>query len=519
MALGAAFMVAGRLASRGISVISTLLLVRLLVPQDFGLVALAGAVVTMADTLTSTGYATVLVRRPAVERSVYDTAFTLNLLRCLLLAGLLSASADWQAGLLGDARIGSLLQVIALNIALDGLISVGLIRLQRDLRFDLLFRQQLASRLVSFLVTLGLAWATHSYFCLVLGNLVAKVLLLPYSYWLAPYRPRLSLAHWRELLGFSKWMFLQNLCTVADGQAANLVLGRAVGIQAVGTFNVAYQVAATPVTELAAPVRGPIYAGYARVQHDRALLRAQFIDGFGLLLALLLPLSTGIALVAPEIERIGLGQAWPGAATVVAFCALYALADSFAHFTGSIFAVLDHQPRLTAIFACMVAIRLPAIILAAMQAGLVGVAATLLATGLLNLLVWNWQAARLLGLRFAEYRAWCWRSLAAAATMTAAVLAARMLLPGLAAAEGSLAEAAWRLACLAALGAAVHVGTQGLLWRLSGAPAGSAEARIAAATAAGWRRLRARLAAPAAGRLGSGPVRGLVTDRLERPRG
>lgn len=494
VAVGAAFMVLARLAMRLISVVSTLILVRLLVPEDFGLVALAAAAVALAETLTAMSYAIVVVRRPTVERSFYDTAWTLNLLRCLLLGGAVAATAEWQAGLLGDERIALILQIVALGILLDGLMSVGLLRLQREMRFDRIFRFQVVFRLLGFAATIALAWATQSYLCLVLGNVLAKLVMLPYGYWLAPHRPALSLAHWRELLNFSKWSFAANLCVAADGQAANLVIGRFIGIQSVGMFSVSYQIAATPVTELAVPVRGPIYAGYARIAHDRRLLGAEFAQGLGLQTALLLPLSVGIALVAPEAEALALGPAWAGAATIIALCALYAFLDATAHFSGNILMVFARYALNVGVYAMLVAIRLPAIILAAIHAGLVGVAAALLASAALNVLVWLWTAARLLDLRAAALLRETWRSCAAAALMAGVVLGLRWLLFAEPAAE--LAAHAARLGLLAAAGAGVYVGTLWLLWRLGGSPAG-AETQIAAFAQRGLRRLRRRPGHPA----------------------
>jgi len=486
IAMGAAFMVLGRLITRCVSVVSTLILVRLLVPEDFGLIAMAGVAVTLAETLTATGFAVALVRRQTVDRTLYDTAWTMNLLRCLVLGGLIAATASWQAQWLGDARLGPVLQVIALTIALDGLLSVGLIRLQRDMRFDLLFRQQVTFRLVAFLATIVLAWATQSYWCLVLGNLIAKFVAIPYSYWLAPHRPRASLRDWRELLHFSKWIFAHNLCTAADGQAATLVVGRIAGLPALGVFNVSYQLGATPVTELAVPVRGPIYAGYARAMHDLVLLRRQFSEGFGLLLAVLLPFSVGIALVAPEIEYLALGPRWAGAATIIALCTLFAMADAVGHFTFNLFAVLDRLPRLVAIYATMVTIRLPVVILATLEAGLVGMATAMLATAILNAVIWQWQALRLIGLPAAQFCAQFWRSLAAAAVMACAVLVLRALLSQ----AGGVELAAPLLLCLlVACGAAVHIGTQWLLWRWAGHPPG-AEAQLQVFGAQIIRRLR-----------------------------
>ncbi|WP_426955473.1 oligosaccharide flippase family protein [Muricoccus radiodurans] len=505
VAKSAAIMVLGRLATRVVSVISTLLLVRLLLPADFGLVALAAAAFVIADIVTATSYGLVLVRRATVDRALYDTAWTMNLLRCLLLGGLVAVTADMQAALLGDPRIAPVLSVVALTVSLDGLVSIGMARLQREFRFGEIFRYQVTAKLLSFVLTIALAVLFRSYWCLVLGNLFAKLLLIPLSYYLAPHRPRLSLEHWRELFGFSRWMFATNLCMAADGQGPNLVLGRIGGIEAVGMYNVSYQIAATPVTELAAPVRAPIYSGYARVLGDLAALRDQHLDGFAFLSALTVPLSVGIALTAPEWERLALGPAWAGAAPMIAICALYALVDSLSHFTFNVFTVLDRQRLFVAIYATLGMIRVPAIIAGGLLAGPWGTLSAMLATGVVNVFVWHWQTGRLLGHAAAIPFLRLGRTVAAAVTMTAAVLLLRSVWPAI---GNSSLEAFARLLTVAALGASVHILTQILLWRIAGRPAGVEQTLVTLlaqtvqrrrerrATSHGW----ARVLAPLLGR-------------------
>ncbi|MDO9498825.1 lipopolysaccharide biosynthesis protein [Falsiroseomonas sp.] len=466
---GAAFMIVGRLAVRCISVISTLILARLLVPEDFGIVALAAAIFAVVDLISTTNFALVVVRRASVDRSFYDTAWTMNLLRCLLLGGLVALTAEWQAGLMREPRLTPVLMLIALNVAMDGLASIGLARLQREMRFDLLFRQQVVIKIAAFIVTIVLAYFWRSYWALVLGHILAKFIAIPYGYWLAPHRPRFSLKHWRELLSFSKWSLLMNACAVADGQGPNLVLGRMLGMQSVGMYNIAYQVAATPVTEIAVPVRGPIYAGYARSMHDKALLGREFLNGFGFLFTVLLPLSVGIALVAPEIERIALGPRWEGVAPLMTLCALYALFDAMAHFNFNMFTVLDQLRRFVTTYSVIVLVRVPAVVLGAMWAGAEGALAAMLATGVLNAAIWHHQVGRLLGHGLGDALAQIWRGILAAAAMAAAVLALRGLLPP---GAGDMLQALRDLSILAPAGAAVHVATQLLLWQFCGRPDG-----------------------------------------------
>ena len=486
--VSSAFMVAGRFTIRCIGIASSLILVRLLLPEDFGLVGLAATVITIAEVLSQMSIGMAVVRHPRADRALYDTAWTLNLLRCLLLGGLVAGTASWQAALLGDPRIGPIAMVVGLTIALDGLASAGLYRLQRELRFVQIFRYEVAAKLVAFTITIALAGLLQNYWCLVLGNLAARFLYVPYGYWLAPHRPRPCLAAWRELLHFSKWMLASNACSAIEGQAANLSIGRIAGLPALGMWQISWQIAAVPVTELAVPIRGPIYAGYARVQHDAALLRRHFLAGFGLLAAVTVPLSVGIALVAPEIERIALGPAFAGAAPLIALCALYALVDALAHFTFNLFIVLGAQRRMVAVHGVLVLLRVPAVVAGALLAGAAGAGIALVATALFGFAAWHWQMARLLGYGVSDLLAVLWRSLVAAAVMAGALLLLRGVLPPQ---NTGILDAAITLAGLAGCGAAAHLGTQMLLWQVGGRPEG-AERHILGWAAKLFGRLRSR---------------------------
>lgn len=489
---GAAFMIAARLMVRLLSMVSILVLARLLVPEDFGLVAIASAAIAFAEVLSVTNYTVVLIRQPTASRDLYDTAWTLNIIRSTLLGALIAGTAPWQAALLGDPRIAHVLMVVALGIMMDGFTSIGMARLQRDMRFDTLFRFQVVQKVVAFAVSVALAVLLQNYWCLVLGNIAAKLICVPYSYWLAPHRPRLCLRQYGELLRFSGWMLAINALGTVDAHGSNLILGRLAGLPALGAYQVAYVVAAIPVHEVAVPVRQPIYAGYAQVRHDMTLLRRHFLSGFGLLLAIMTPLSVGLALVAPEVGRIALGPGWEHATPLIALCALYSLIECLAAFSANVFFVLDRLRPYVRTMALLVAIRMPLVLGAVMLWGAVGMAAVFLATAVLNLVLWHWQVARLLGHGPRDFVGEAWRSVVAAAMMAIVVLSLRPMIPD---AATGLGTAAMNLLLLAAAGALTHTASLALLWHGSGRPEG-AERRALSIAVMFLRFLRAHIRVP-----------------------
>lgn len=495
IALSAAIMIGARLAIRAISVVSTLLLVRLLVPADFGLVALAGASFTIIELLTSINIGLALVRARNPDPALYDTAWTLQILRGMGLAAIVVATAGLQADLLGDARVQPLLWTVALTVVLDSFTSIGMTKLQREMRFDLIFRQQLLAKVTAFAICILLAYLYQNYWCLVLGNLFSKLATVPYSYWLAPHRPRLSLKGARELLNFSKWMMAFNACLVTDDQTPILGLGHYAGLGALGLYQVAYQVAAVPVTEIAVPIRSPVYAGLASAYHDAARLRAHVLAGFGFMAAVITPMSVGLALVAPALAPLALGEKWSDAGPLMALCALYALVDALAQYSFNVFIVLGRQRRQVITYLCFLALRVPLVLYGAMMQGALGVAAALFLTGIVGAVAWNVQMIGLIGAGLGQWWAEIWRTLLAAAAMAAVLLLLGAWAVPAEAATG--AASLPRLLLHVLVGALVHAATQLTLWQLTGRPDGP-EARGLRIAGGALQRLRTALCRHAA---------------------
>ena len=463
---GATWMVLLRMALRVFSVASQFLLVRILSPSDFGLVAGAGAAYAILDGLTETSMTLALVQMQSPQRHHYDTAWTLVVARGLLVGAVLWAAAPFVADFLHDERVTLIVQVLAIVPVVQGFESVGMVRLQRDLQFGRIFFYQLASRLAGFMTALPLALIYRSYWALVLGGAAAKLLAVPVSYLVAPHRPGLSLRAAGGMLSFSKWLLLNNVLSMAENFMMPIVLGHTGGIRAVGIYQVSYDLAALPASEVAAPVRRPMHAGYARVADDLPALRRQVLDGLGVLACLIVPMSAGICVTAPYAVHVALGAQWTEAAPVVALAALYTLFDALGHFTGGIYMVRHAQRPYVAIMAVCLALRLALVIPAALYGGVVPAAAMMAATAAFNAALWFWRLRTLLGVGWRDLAAPIWRTFAAAALMMLAVAAAEHAWPM----QDAIALPQWL--AFSALGAAVHTTAQLALWAAQGRPSG-----------------------------------------------
>lgn len=475
VAIASAYAVLQRVLLRGLGLASTLILVRLLAPEDFGIVALAATLHATLEQLSQAGVGMALIRMRDPARSHYDTAFTLNLIRGGLIAGGLLGLADWQAGFMGDARIADVMRVLSVAVMLQSLESIRMVDLQRNLQFDRLMRYYVLQKVVGIAIALPAAFMLRNYWALVVALPLNWLVMLPVSYRMAPHRPRLSLAHWREFFDFSKWLFIGNLFQIVENQMFNVIIGRLQGVAAVGLYQVAYQVAALPISEIAAPIRAPHYAGLAQVQNSLTELRRHVLTGLELQWVVILPLSVGIALTAPEITLLFLGERWLGLVELMALVALFAVFDAVAPLVFNLLVILGRQPLLLAVWSVLLALRVGLVLLGVRWGGLTGAGIGMLAGAVLSALAWLVVTGRLLRTPVAPLRA-LWRGSAAAAAMTAVLLAVPLdIAPLLGGGVPGLAAA---LLLKAGLGGLVYGAVLLGCWWLVGTPVESAEAHM-----------------------------------------
>lgn len=487
LAVASAWTLLRRWSIRGIGLVSTLILIRLLSPEDFGIVTAAAVLNEILQSLTTTGFGLALIRMRTPARAHYDTVFTFSLLRGGVIGAALVATAGLQADFMREPRIVGVIHVMAVTALLGALENVRLVDLRRELRYELIMRYEVAKKLIGFAIALPLALWLRNYWALVVAIPLTRLVTLPIGYWLVPYRPAISLSAWRELLSFSKWIFLGNVFLVIQGHSVTLMLGRFTGMAVLGLYTVTRQLCELPVSEIAAPLRDPSYAGYARVWQDRATLRRYVLGILGLKTLIVLPMSAGIAVTGPELVPLALGARWLEAVPLVPMIAWIVVLNAVREDLTDVFIVLDRQAAYVTALGVLSVVRVGFGLWAVIAGGLVGLLRVLLATAAVNAVIWLWLACRYLGVD----RRGLWEAIgrpwAAVAVMSGAVLALSPVLPA-----GLLwTELARSVAAKVAAGVVTYVGTVAALWVAAGRPSLSAESHALRAIA----RLRTRSAA------------------------
>jgi lipopolysaccharide exporter len=304
----------------------TVILARLLAPDDFGLLAVSLIAVDVLQRITNLGMVPALIQRQDAGDNHYAVAWTAGVIRAVIVAAVVFLVAPVLAVWFGQTRAAPLIRVVALQPVLEALASIRVAEITRDLQFRRLALIALPEALVNTVVSITLAKALGVW-ALVAGALAGEGAYLVMSYVLAPYRPRLvfSLAAARPLVQFGRWIFAIGLVTIAGSTLLQVVISRTLGAADLGLYVLAARLAFIPA-EVSGEVIGAVaFPLYARIQTKGPELVRTFRVLYTGMLALLAPVCLLLLVLAPSLVANLLGPRWDGSVPLIQLLALVSL--------------------------------------------------------------------------------------------------------------------------------------------------------------------------------------------------
>ena len=466
MATGATWMLLFKITERSVGFISIIILARLLTPADFGLVAMANALVAVFEVMSAFGFDTALIQKRDPDRAYFDSAWTLNAILALFSGALLTLMAHPASSFYRDVRLSTIIYYLALGTWVQGFENIGVVCFRKDLNFRKEFIFLLSKRVLGSSVTISLALIYKNYWALVAGILVGRLTGLALSYLIHPYRPRFSLSRSKELFHFSKWLLLNNILTFVNSRASDFILGRLGGPRAVGLYNISYETAYLPTSECVAPINRALFPGYAKMAHDINHLRKGFLKIISVIALVTFPAGVGISLVAGYLVPLLLGPQWLQTTHLIQIIAYAGILSSIQSTITYIYVALGRPRLVTVVATIYTAMLLPSLLFGSMLAGPLGAAIALLCSMLLILPLVFWLACRILHISYSQIISAFLRPGLGCAVMAATLIAYQANWEP----EIRTSSYLMHLVLNAIIGASVYLGTILIMWRFSSKP-------------------------------------------------
>jgi O-antigen/teichoic acid export membrane protein len=467
---GMAWTVSFRFGQRFMGLVSTLILVRLLAPKDFGIIAMGMAVGAVLDAISSFGFDQAIIQRKEIDRTHLDTAWTINQIVSFIATVVLLLLAPVVAAYYGDPRVINVIIVLAIGVALTGVQNFpGMTMFERDMNFRPVFMVMMSAEILSTLVTIVLAFVWRDYRALLAGLFTFTFTKVTLGYVLSPYRPRWSLAAAGEMLQFTRWLLLNNLITAVSNRGQDALIGRHLGAASTGAFSVANEVAHLPTTEMIMPFMRAIYPAFVKIRDGTGGLLWSFSKVASIVFLIVIPTAVGMACLADLIVAVILGAKWSASTPLLPILGVLGTLQACRAVTDPVL-LATGKPRMIATLSLLfVGTAFPAFALLLYTTNLTTATWGLVLGGFVSVVAGFSVALKELAGRWTTLLLTLIRPLLGSGVMAAAVMGTRALLPQT---QGSLSSLPLMLAMML-LGAVVYVGTVLALWSLRGKPDGA----------------------------------------------
>ncbi len=302
----------------------TLVLARLLTPEEFGIVAVATVAVGIAQLFQEFGMGKALIQARDYSQEYANIAFWVNSVLGIVIYSIIYVAAPSIAGFFNSTDCEPILKVLCIQIIITGFYSVHSSLMQRFMKFRKIFVVRFISSVFPGALSIVLAYRGMGVWSLVWGALFGSCGQLIFYWLLSEWRPKFSfdIQALQKLASFSKWIMLEAALAWSITNCDSVALGHYLGMKEVGIYRLSSSLIIFVSFCSMAPVVPVAFSWFSRLQGDREELRFTFMNLTRGLAALSLPLGFGIALLAKPIVTVVLGDKWLGAEIAIALLAI-----------------------------------------------------------------------------------------------------------------------------------------------------------------------------------------------------
>lgn len=408
---------------------TTITVARILVPADYGVMAIAGVCTGVVGMIAEMGLGTAIVQFRDLEAREIDTCFWITLGVAAVGFAVLALGAPTFAQWFAIPRLAAVLPVVALALPITACSLVSDSLLRKRLALDRVAQAEVIGKLVALPAMLAGAFAGWGVWALVLGMLTAPAARAIITCAFAPWRPgfRLGGPRVKEALHFSLTTLGVKVLWAVRESADRLIVGKIAGAAPLGMYSMAKELALLPGSKITVAVNILSSPLMAELQADVEAMRAAFYRAWRLTAAIAVPASAGIALVAGEMVSALLGPKWLPAIPLVRLLCLYAAVRSVDVLLPPVL-FARHRERYLFWYCLVLLIVVPgAAIAGGLWGGAPGVVLFSTPVYCLVMTIMAREALRELRAGLADLWRETWPILAATAAMAAVVVIARQL--------------------------------------------------------------------------------------------
>jgi O-antigen/teichoic acid export membrane protein len=331
----------------GFQTVISILVARVLLPEDYGVYAMASLSVAILALFRNLGLSSALIRQPEIDERHLSSTFWFNAGLGVLLAGVLILAAPAVAGFFGTPGLRVPLLLLAPTFLLNTVTAVHGAILGRRRQYKTFALRETSAAVLSGLVAVTMAYMGFGLYALVAQSIVGSVFSVLFLWTSVDWRPRFVF-HWASLSGlfaFGLPLAGSNVLTYFARNLDNLLVGRFLGAAALGLYGFAYGIITSPIAMVQNVLGRVMFPEMSRIQHDLEQMRAVYLSSLRHIAAILwLPLG-GLLAMAPVAIPLVYGPQWQPAVVLMQLFLLVALGQVLATTVGWIYSSMGKSRR------------------------------------------------------------------------------------------------------------------------------------------------------------------------------
>jgi len=301
-----------RVGTQGIQFIVQILLARLLLPEDYGLIALITIFITFANVFVQRGFNNALIQKKKADDLDFSSVFYVSLIVAVIIYLILFLAAPLLAVFYDENLITPIIRVLALSLFIGAFNSIQYAYVARNMMFKKLFLSSLIAVILSGIVSIILAYVGFGVWSLVTQQLLSQVVILVVLWYTINWRPKLifSLTRIKELFKYGSNLLAASILHTLYGNLRNLIVGSVYNSAMLGFFSKGSQLPLTIINPIDSSLQAVMFPTLSSYQDDRDKVKSIVKRYIKLSSFVIFPLTVGLAVVAEPLVKILLTEVW-----------------------------------------------------------------------------------------------------------------------------------------------------------------------------------------------------------------
>jgi len=309
-AIASFLLISESLAQKLIGLVSTLVLARFLVPEDFGIIAIATLCIYLAEVLSDTGSQQYILRTDQVNDDVLNTSFTINLAFRAAFSTLIILAAPLIVSYYDEPRLYNIIYVLAGLTIVNCLRNPGLWLLKREQKYGKIVKWSLLAKCLSVIVSIFTAVTLQNYWAILLAQLTNSIFMLLISYRIHSFKPKFVLVNAKHQWRFSLWVMPQSLLGYVRTQFDTLFVSSLFSQSALGSYHTMKYLAYIPCSHVLEPATRPLLVELSKIKDNPGYFATQFNVTLLIVMCLALPITAFLFCFSDIIVDVLLGKNW-----------------------------------------------------------------------------------------------------------------------------------------------------------------------------------------------------------------